>query len=59
MKLKGRRFETVSGIQRKSQAILDDIMENDFHCAFEVWGEKWNRCIHSQGNYFEKLGSQH
>jgi hypothetical protein len=31
MKLKGRRFETVSGIQRESQAVLDSIKENDFH----------------------------
>jgi hypothetical protein len=37
MKLKGRRFETVSDIQRESQAELDSIKENDFHGAFEAW----------------------
>jgi hypothetical protein len=37
MKLKGRRFETVSDIQRESQAILNSIKENDFHGAFEAW----------------------
>jgi transposase len=37
MKLKGRRFETVSDIQRESQAALDSIKENYFHGAFEVW----------------------
>jgi hypothetical protein len=36
MKLKGRRFETVSDIQRESQALLDSIKENDFHGAFEA-----------------------
>jgi hypothetical protein len=36
MKLKGR-FETVSEIQRESQAVLDSIKENDFHSAFEAW----------------------
>jgi hypothetical protein len=36
-KLKGRRFETVSGIQRESQAALDSIKEGDFHGAFEAW----------------------
>jgi histone-lysine N-methyltransferase SETMAR len=36
MKLKGRRFETVSDIQRESQAALDSIKENDFHAAFEA-----------------------
>jgi hypothetical protein len=30
MKLKGRRFETVSNIQTDSQAVLDSIKENDF-----------------------------
>jgi hypothetical protein len=36
MKLKGRRFETVSDIHRESQAVLDSIKENDFHGAFEA-----------------------
>jgi hypothetical protein len=36
MKLKGRRFETVSDIQRESQAVLGNIRENDFHSAFEA-----------------------
>jgi hypothetical protein len=37
MKLNGRRFETVSDIQRESQAVLDSIKENDLHGAFEAW----------------------
>jgi phage regulator Rha-like protein len=36
MKLKGR-FQTVSDIQRESQAALDSIKENDFHCSLEAW----------------------
>jgi hypothetical protein len=36
MKLEGRHFETVSDIQRDSQAVLDSIKENDFHGAFEA-----------------------
>jgi hypothetical protein len=36
MKLKGERFETVSDIQRESQAVLDSIKKNDFHGAFEA-----------------------
>jgi hypothetical protein len=34
VKLKGRRFETVSDIQRELQAVLDSIKENYFHGAF-------------------------
>jgi hypothetical protein len=37
MKLKERRFETVSDIQRELQAVLDNIEENDFHSALEAW----------------------
>jgi hypothetical protein len=58
MKLKGRRFERVSDIQRESQAVLDSIKENDFHCAFEEQKKRWDLCIRSQGEYFEGDGSQ-
>jgi hypothetical protein len=37
MKLKERRFETVSDIQRESQVVLDSIKKNDFLGAFEAW----------------------
>jgi hypothetical protein len=37
MKLKRQHFETVSDIQRESQAALNSIKENDFQGAFEVW----------------------
>jgi transposase len=49
MKLKGRRFVTVSDIQRESQVVLDSIKKNDFHGAFEAWKKQWDRYIRSQG----------
>jgi hypothetical protein len=58
MKLKGRRFETASDIQRESQAVLDSIKKNDFYGAFEVWKKRWDRCIRSKGDYFEGNESQ-
>jgi hypothetical protein len=58
MKLKGRSFETVSDIQRESQAVRDSIKENAFHGAFEAWKKRWDRCIRSQEDYFEGDGSQ-
>jgi hypothetical protein len=36
MKLKGRRYERVSNIQRESQAVLDSIKENYFHGTFQA-----------------------
>jgi hypothetical protein len=58
MKQKGRHFETVSDIQRVSQAVLNSIKENDFHCVLEAWKKRWDHCIHSQGDYFEGDGTQ-
>jgi hypothetical protein len=37
MELKGRRFETVSDIQRELKAVLNRMKGNDFHGAFEAW----------------------
>jgi hypothetical protein len=37
MKLRGRRFRTVSDIQKELQAVLDSIKKNEFHGAFEAW----------------------
>jgi hypothetical protein len=58
IKLNGRCFETVSDTQRELQAVLDSIKENDFHGAFEAWKKRWDRCTHSQGDYFEGDGCQ-
>jgi hypothetical protein len=58
MKLKGQHFETVSDIQRELQVVLDSIKENYFHAALEAWKKRWDRCVRSQGDYFEGDGSQ-
>jgi hypothetical protein len=39
MKLKGWRFETVSGIQRESQTVLNSTKENDVGIAVYVTNE--------------------
>jgi hypothetical protein len=58
IKLKGRRFETVSDVQRESQAVNYSIKENYFCGVFEEWKERLDRCIRSQRDYFEGDGSQ-
>jgi hypothetical protein len=58
MKMRGRSFETVADIQRESQAVLNSNKESDFHGASEVWKKRGNRCICSQGDYFEGNSSQ-
>jgi hypothetical protein len=58
MNLKGRRFETVSDIQKELQAVLDSIKKNDFHSAFDAWKKLLDHCIHSKGDYLQGDGSQ-
>jgi hypothetical protein len=58
MKLKGQHFETVSDIEWELQAVLDSIEENDFHGAFEAWKKRWDCYVRSQGDHFERDGSQ-
>jgi hypothetical protein len=57
IKLKGQRFETESDTQKESQAVLNSIKKNDFNGASEAWKKLWDRCICSQGDYFERDGS--
>jgi hypothetical protein len=45
-------------MQRESQAVLDSIKENNLHSAFEAWEKQQDLCIFSQGECFERDGSQ-
>lgn len=59
MKLKGRRFETVSDIQREPQAALDSMKGNHFRGAFKRRGKRKSRCddcIRFQSDYSEGGG---
>jgi hypothetical protein len=59
MKLQNRRFETISDIQRKSLAVLDNIKENDFHGAFEAWKKRRDTCsIRSEGDYMKGMAAK-
>jgi histone-lysine N-methyltransferase SETMAR len=58
MKLKGRRFETVSDVQREFQVVLDTIKENDFHSAFEAWKKRWDRCICSKKTILKEMAAE-
>jgi hypothetical protein len=58
MKLKGRRFDTASDMQRESQAVLDSSKENVFHGAFEAWKNRWDCCIRSQGDILREMAAK-
>jgi hypothetical protein len=58
LNLKGRRFDNIEKIQAKTQKVLDTLTEKDFQKAFQKWRRRWDRCLHSGGNYFEGDGGR-
>jgi len=51
--LKGHRFRTVENVQAAATRVLNNISSKDFLYCCEEWQQCWNRCIRSQGAYFE------
>ncbi|PNF42617.1 hypothetical protein B7P43_G01293 [Cryptotermes secundus] len=58
IKLKGRRFDTVEEIQAETHTVLNTLTKKDFQDAFEKWQKRWDRCMRSQGDYFEGDGAE-
>jgi hypothetical protein len=58
MKLKGRCFDTLSDIQRESQAVLNSITENDFHGAFEAWKKQRDRLYVPKETILKEMGAK-
>jgi hypothetical protein len=50
--LKGS-FADVAEVQQESLAAFDSIPVEDFRKCFQQWQRRWDRCIQSQGEYFE------
>jgi hypothetical protein len=51
--LKGHHFETTENVQTAATRVLNNISSEDFLHCYEEWQQRWNRCIRSQGAYFE------
>ena len=51
--LKGRRFDTSDKIQKNSTKELFAIPKEGFQKAFQSWQKRWERCVASEGYYFE------
>ena len=58
LKLKGRRFDTITEIQAETHKVLNTLTEKDFQEAFQSWRRRWDQCLHSGGNYFEGDGGR-
>jgi len=51
--LKGRHFDDIDDVRSNTTAALEAIPQNQFQNCFEGWTRHWQRCIASQGEYFE------
>ena len=53
MPMKGKRFDTIDELKKKSVEELKAIPINAFKKCFEDWKKRWHKCIISEGDYFE------
>ena len=51
--LKGQRFATVDEVKTASQEALNNIKLQQFRRCFTQWEKRLDRCIASNGEYFE------
>lgn len=51
--LKGHRFEDIAAIQQNATKELKSIPKEGFEKCFQQWKQRWEKCIASQGEYFE------
>jgi hypothetical protein len=51
--LKGGHVDEIDDVRNNTTAVLKTIPQNQFQNCFEGWTRRWNRCIASQGKYFE------
>ena len=53
MTMKGKRFESIQGIEAAVTAQLKTLTKEDFQNCFRKWQERWDKCVWSEGEYFE------
>jgi hypothetical protein len=56
--LKGRRLDTTEEIHAESQEVIDILIFENFQGCMKSWEKRWDRCIHAQGDYFERDGGK-
>jgi hypothetical protein len=50
--VKGRRFDTIEGIQENAVNIWKALGRGDFQKYFPKWKRCWNRCVAAKDEYF-------
>ena len=52
-KLRGCRYETIEETKEAVTKVIDALIQEDFHGAFQKLLERYNMCIAAGGDYFE------
>ena len=52
-KLRGCRYETIEEIKEAATNAIDTLTQEDFHEAFQMLLERYNKCIAAGGDYFQ------
>ena len=52
-KLRGCRYETIEEIEEAVTKVIDTLTREDFHGAFQILLEQYNKCTAAGRNYFE------
>ena len=53
-KFRGCRYETNEEIKEAVTKVIDTLTQDDFHEAFQMVLERYNKCIAAGGYYFEQ-----
>jgi len=53
MTMKGKCFELIQDIEAATTAQLKTLMKEDFQNCFRKWQQRWDKCVRSEGGYFE------
>ena len=49
----GAALGNVTAIEREVTSLLKGLREEEFQGCFQQWKRKWDKCIVSNGEYFE------
>ena len=52
-KLRGCRYETIEEMKEAVMKVIDTLIQEDFHEAFQKLLERYNKSIAAGGDYFE------
>ena len=53
LKLRGCRYETIEVMKEAVTKVIDTLTRKDFHGAFQILLERYNKCITAGGDYFK------